>query len=368
VTTAKISKQDLTIHPTRHKTRRAMIVDDEPEVREALAAALKDQGLKIIEADCIATAERQLKCHKIDLMLVDVALPDGDGLTFVDSVAQHKAAPACIVITGNPSMQRAVTAMRSGVCDFLAKPLNLDELDQSVARALQQRDAAGKNVRRVRRLRQLCRKLNDARHQVTQQVDILCNDLVSAYQDLAGQMKHVQAVTQFKTQIEHELDLENLLRVTLEFLLQHIGPTNAVIFLPSTGGGFTTGGYYTFDKDTAEVLLGHLADIAAPHIVEADGLIHLTDEMDINLWLSNDSAWLADSHVAAFPCRHDGDNLAAVMFFRDMDEPFDGETLETVSAIGPVLAQHLTKVIGIHHRLSDIMDEMDDDDGEETFM
>lgn len=333
-----------------------MIVDDEPTVREVVAEALTRCRMTVIEAATAAEARSALDHGTVDVALIDVKLPDADGIDLAAQLKQLDPTLESIVVTGKPSTQRAVGALRIGAADFLSKPFDLDDLTQRVDAAVRKRGDRGKQGARVDKLKKLCRKLNRERHEVTQQVDILCNDLVTAYQELAGQMRHVQLTTQLKTAIDPELDLETVLRRALEFVLEHIGPTNAVVFLPGRSGSHTVGGYinYTFDKETADVLLAHLADVAAPRIAEQHHGSHLTDDGEINLWLSDDSAWLADCQVLAVPCRdEEGETLANLLLFRDATDAFNEEHLETLEAIAPVFATQLSRVISIHHRAAD---------------
>lgn len=340
-----------------------LIVDDEPDIREVLSDAIRKPNLNIIEAGSIDEARRIVDHRCIDLALVDVSLPDGDGLDLAGELHNREIPIQSIVITGKPSMDRAVEAIRAGAADFLPKPFDLTHLNDCVDKAIERHSEAARLNDRVARLRRLCKKLNKARIEVTEQVDILCNDLVMAYQELAGQMKHIQLTTEFKTMIDEELDLENLLRRTLEFMLHQVGPTNAVVFLPSQMGGYSVGGYinYTFDKTTADVLLGYLSDSAAPLIAEMDEPAFFADDSDINVWLDDESAWLSGCQLVTIPCKHDGETLASIMLFRDQSEPFDEDAIDGLNAIGPIFAKHLVKVIGIHHRhVSD-----DDEDGED---
>lgn len=117
----------------------------------------------------------------------------------------------------------------------------------------------------------MCRRLNTAREQVSQQVDTLCSDLVNAYQELADHMNQVTTATEFKGLIRNELDIESLLRTTLEFVLSRSGPTNAAIFLPTTSGDYSLGAYVNYDcpKETVDVLLDHLANVVAPRFENA---------------------------------------------------------------------------------------------------
>ena len=83
--------------------------------------------------------------------------------------------------------------------------------------------------KKVQRLKRICRRLNSARQDANRQLDVLCNDLVNAYQELADQMSRVSLASEFSSLIRQELDVESLLRTTLEYLLTKTGATNAAV-------------------------------------------------------------------------------------------------------------------------------------------
>ena len=74
-------------------------------------------------------------------------------------------------------------------------------------------------------------------------------------------MTMVTLASEFNSLIRQELDLESLLRVSVEFILGKSGPTNAAVFLPAASGDYSLGAYVNYDcpKDSAEVLMDQLA-------------------------------------------------------------------------------------------------------------
>jgi DNA-binding response OmpR family regulator len=339
-----------------------LLVDDEPEVRQVIADTLNGEKLIIHTADSLAAAREAIAAQQFDLALLDVHLPDGNGLDLAGELSEQTPPTQTIAITGQPSLNQVMAAIRAGAADFVAKPLNIDELNDRVAVALQRRSAESDRHLQVARLKRLCKKLNKARHEITQQVDILCNDLVTAYQELATQMQQVEATTEFRSMIQDELDLEQILRHLLEHVLDKVGPTNAVVFLPDHHGGFAVGGYvnYNQDRNSTRTLLEHLADTVAPRIADETETLLLVDDDQIQNWLEDDAAYLAESQVIAAPCYDGDDVLACVLLFRDTDQPLDDSHVQFISAITPILAQHLVKVINVHHRRTDLFGEEDD--------
>lgn len=345
-----------------------LVVDDDQSVLEAIGDALKRDNRRVHHAADLGGARRILGSEPIDLVLVDIKLSDGDGLAFAAELRQSHPLVRTIIITGDPSVDRAVEAMRSGAVDFLSKPLDVSDLNRRVDHALQrQRDDAQREVR-MQRLRRLCKQLNTARHEVTQQVDILCNDLVTAYQELAGQMQALEITADLRNTLSQELDLEQTMRRVLEFLIQRVGPTNAVVFLPSADAGYSVGGYvnYSMDKSVLPIQLGELATHLAPVLGDENESIWLTSDREIEDWLGDEARWLAGNHLIATACCDEDDDevLASVLLFRPSNEPFQPANLELMDALAPLLTRHLVRLIRIHHRHKDLFD----DDGDTAFL
>lgn len=165
-------------------------------------------------------------------------------------------------------------------------------------------------------------------------------------------MKHVSTATEFNGLIRAELDIEQLLRTTLEFVLSRSGPTNAAVFLPTTSGDYSLGAYVNFDcpKDTCDVLLDHLANSVAPRFENIEGVVHMTDNASFDKYIGDEASWLAGSHVMAMPCVSRGETLAIFMLFRDKKTPFTQTMIDQVQTVGDLFAAQLAKVIHIHHR------------------
>jgi hypothetical protein len=178
-------------------------------------------------------------------------------------------------------------------------------------------------------------------------------DLVQVYKERGPMSKTTTTTsTEFTGLIRNELDIESLLRTTLEYVLARSGPTNAAIFLPTTSGDYSLGAYVNYDcpKDTVDVLLDHLANVVAPRFEGLRALLHLPDQRGLDKHIGDDAQWLDGSGVVAMACRHEHETLAIFMLFRDRRNPYHGPLLEQVKTIGELFAAQLARVIHIHHR------------------
>ncbi len=117
-------------------TKRALIVDDEPDIRELLEITLGRMNIETAAAKDIATARKFLERESFDLCLTDMHLPDGNGIELVDHITQQKLGLPVAVITAFGSMDTAISALKAGAFDFVQKPVDLERLRSLVDTAL----------------------------------------------------------------------------------------------------------------------------------------------------------------------------------------------------------------------------------------
>ncbi len=116
-------------------TSTVLIVDDEEEARAYISGALNDAGYEAIEACDLEQAHQSIDIGAADIILLDVLLPDGSGLSLLDRIACENPRPPVILITAYGEVQTAVEAMKKGALDYLEKPLDLEQLLQAVERS-----------------------------------------------------------------------------------------------------------------------------------------------------------------------------------------------------------------------------------------
>lgn len=112
-----------------------LIVDDVATAREAIAEGLRKDGKEVLEAGTLREARDCLEKHRADICILDILLPDGNGLTLLDEVLRMGWQPKFIVITAHGQIDYAVEAMKKGALDFLTKPIDMKSLKQSIERA-----------------------------------------------------------------------------------------------------------------------------------------------------------------------------------------------------------------------------------------
>jgi two-component system KDP operon response regulator KdpE len=127
-----------------------LVVEDEEPNRALLRAVLtratdeRLRGLVLLEAADLATARTILDTNRVNLVLLDVRLPDGNGLSLIwDSADRGGSTPAFVVLSASVLPDERATALASGASGFLAKPYRPAELIEAVASILEARSATG---------------------------------------------------------------------------------------------------------------------------------------------------------------------------------------------------------------------------------
>jgi DNA-binding response OmpR family regulator len=116
--------------------KRILIVDDEPNVRLGYRIALEAEGYVITEAHCGAKALDDLAAGVFDLAILDLRMPDMDGLQLLAEMRNRGFATPSVIITAHGDVAHAVHAMKLGAIDFLQKPLTPEALRNVVAEVL----------------------------------------------------------------------------------------------------------------------------------------------------------------------------------------------------------------------------------------
>jgi two-component system KDP operon response regulator KdpE len=118
-----------------------LIIEDEPAIRKILRVLLESDSYRITEADTAARAEIEARSHKPDLLLVDLGLPDGDGLKLIRRIRAWSPVPV-IVISARAMEEQKIAALDAGADDYVTKPFSAPELLARVRAALR-RSARG---------------------------------------------------------------------------------------------------------------------------------------------------------------------------------------------------------------------------------
>ena len=117
------------------KKENILIVDDDINILELLQRHLKSWNYHTYKAISVKEAVQILRETKIDLLITDLKMPEIDGFELIKFVSEHYPKLPKLVVTGYPSVQDSLTAIKSGVVDYLTKPFTKDELNTAISRS-----------------------------------------------------------------------------------------------------------------------------------------------------------------------------------------------------------------------------------------
>lgn len=124
-----------------------LVVDDEPDIRDLVKEILEDEGYQVGSAENAVTARQLTQEHDPDLILLDIWMPDIDGITLLKEWLEKKQISCpVIMMSGHGTVETAVEATRLGAYDFLEKPLSLAKLLLTVERALEKSHLERENI------------------------------------------------------------------------------------------------------------------------------------------------------------------------------------------------------------------------------
>ncbi|UXY09617.1 two-component system response regulator KdpE [Kosakonia sp. ML.JS2a] len=119
-----------------------LIVEDEQAIRRFLRTALEAEGLRVHEAETLQRGLIEAATRKPDLVILDLGLPDGDGLDFIRDLRQWSQMPV-IVLSARAEESDKIAALDAGADDYLSKPFGIGELQARLRVALRRHAASG---------------------------------------------------------------------------------------------------------------------------------------------------------------------------------------------------------------------------------
>ena len=116
-----------------------LVVDDEPDIRELIKDILEDENYQVTIAANGEEARAEFDKQMPDLVLLDIWMPDIDGITLLKEFKQQNKAVTIVMMSGHGTIETAVEATRLGAVDFIEKPLSMAKLLRGVEMALENR-------------------------------------------------------------------------------------------------------------------------------------------------------------------------------------------------------------------------------------
>lgn len=352
---------------------RILVCASRPETL-TLAALLEaaDRTYHCTVANDIEEFRGRLLADRCEVILI--AADDVD-LKLTDDIRRLQPHASMVFAAASVGVKDLTKAMQVGAVDFLAGPLSAEDVEERISLAATRSIERVEREDRMHRLRSLSQRIDSESGGIEGAQDSLAEveatesfvvDPTST-SDHERQLDEVAMCSEFRTLIRQELDVEDLLRTALEYLLVKTGPTNAAVYLAGGDESFGLGAYVNCDlpRKTVEPMLKRLCDEACPAISEHADVLRFEDAGEFIAECELGSDVSTDIEMVAVPCHFDGECLAVMFLFRSTVEPFEDSVAQTLDALREILAEQLATLIRVHNRLEnawpeEAVDEEDD--------
>jgi DNA-binding response OmpR family regulator len=348
----------------------ALLVGASAGVESAIRAAAARAHVEIVSCEPGDEARAALIERRYDVVLVSDERHSSTA-RFAQLVSRLVPSAKTVLLTKAMTVSAVMEAMRGGMIDVVELPIDLHDFRSRLLSAVERSREERDREERLSRLKGMCKKLNDARSEVSEQARALSDDLQAAREQADEKLDEVAMTAEYRTLLRQELDLEELLRVGVEYLIGKTGPTNAAVFLPGSDGEWSLGAYVNYDcpRSVAQPLLDRLASDVCPELSRVDELMRFEDSSDFVESLGLGTTTLATSQIVAWPCFAKDDCLAVFVLFRDAKRGFGDELATVIDCLRTVFAEQIATVLRVHHRATggwpaeasdDDQDEWDD--------
>jgi DNA-binding response OmpR family regulator len=333
-----------------------LVVDADAKMVDLVRQAA-EIGAQVRLATSVDAAHAEMLRTPADLVLVNLQIGDQGGVDLIKNFRRRYAKSDIVALSRSHRSEVCVDAFRAGASDMLLAPFDPNEIRRMLAGSAQRRLDEDQRRARHLRLRNVCRRLNKARHEISQQVDLLCNDLVRAYQDMAQQLNTTQNAADFAQTLHGEIDVEGVLRRTMEWILKKLGPLNAAIYLPNGEDQFALGAYLNLDTHADAPLIDVLGKTLVRQVRSGSALT-LEDDTMIDELFGQEGAALCGRQWLAVACNTPRECLAVLVVFRSKmgkmaatDLGFEGQARGLVEAAAPILGERIENALGFYQRM-----------------
>ncbi len=175
------------------QSHKILLVEPDGEMVDMLAAALR--GRFDAQVTCVTNSEACIQTDLYDphdLVIAESRLDDGDGLELAEHLNILCPRPV-VLLADRADCNEAIGAIRLGVADLLVKPFAIQQLLESVGRALEAHELRTRRAAKYRRMRELVRRVIRERRDLNRRMELVCRDLVEAHRRLVQRVDAARA-------------------------------------------------------------------------------------------------------------------------------------------------------------------------------
>lgn len=306
-----------------------LVVDDEPYIREVCGGALERFGYAVTLAQNGRNARREMDRRHFDAAILDINLPDTDGLQLLQEVKQHNPDTTVVLITGFASLETAMEAVRLGAYEYVRKPFGAADLVRIIERGLESQRLKGRNDELLARLQAANDELL-ARQEQMRERERLASDDLTAFVELGRRLSETSDLP---------ATLHAIMRAGLQITRAEAAAAYRIERDPHQLRGIMAIGLA--DRDIIGIELPAREGLLGSACTTGEAQIE-NDVLDEAIAHDDHLGFLGVQSVLASPLRWDQTVHGVLAFFNHPDGGFPAESLDLVRVLSAQAARVVT--------------------------
>ena len=345
-----------------------LLIGEANESTIAIRASIEVVGYNIVHAGTMKAAEIALERDVFNLIVVDCDVNESVVASISEFTSLLSPKTPTICFTKSRSQTLVMTMMRSGAADVFCLPRDLGVVNERIQKVLSQNHKDALEAKQKEDTQRLYEESQRAHGVAVEELESLSHTLANGHCDQEQQMRLVAMAAEFRTLVSQELEVETMLRTSLEYLLHRLGPTNAAVYVREGEVEWGIGAYINYDRqgENYTQFLEKLGEQSCSLVSQEKTVRVFTDGTMFTNWIDTDELDFNGNEVITIGC-FDGDRcMAVVVFFRSDLKRFGDESVKIIETLSPLFGSQLGCILKIHRRAettwpSESMDTEDDD-------
>jgi DNA-binding response OmpR family regulator len=313
-----------------------LVVDDEPQMRELLIDALRQEDLEVCSAASGQEALELASRRPVDLVVADIFLGDCSGLEVVGRLRSARGAdiPA-IVITGRGDSRALSEASRIRPVELMTKPLDIDRLRKTVREELTRQADGRRRAGRTQRLRRLVRQMNRQRRQLRRELESSAADVEAAYRAQRQRLTCQQTLIEYQAHLLRAKNDDDVFKELFRAFVRRSGGLFGVAMVCNADAELRVVGRFGVPNPDPLSFCQHLAapivnmTLAEPRVMPFDA------EEQRDLFDPAIRRYLIGVSLLTIPLLPGpGEMIGLVILYRKGEQPFTDEDIALAELIG----------------------------------
>ena len=313
---------------------RILVVEDEPEIRQMMADALRGGDLEPVLAGSATQAMDLAAENHPDLVVADIHLPDYDGLELVRLLRQKLGQLPAVIVTGLADTSALAAASRLRPVELLTKPLDLARLRETVLAELGRQANYQRVQRRTRRLRDLAKKVNRRQKHAYKNLCATCADLASNCRQLQSNLERQRMLAQYQTDLLNCEKEDDIFCRLFRLFVQRTGPVFGAALLCDEYAELKLVGRFGVPVPDGANFCNGLAMAVLPTILQRPEITRLDAMDNIHMFPDYLHRLLIGVNLLVVPLMvGEGRMIGMVVLYRKGEQPFPEDDVAAAELI-----------------------------------